>query len=250
MNYLIFFFALHICAETDVPNLLSVIDSDINRSESSLGIKVRIISKSYDQTWERISSELHLCCSIRLELSDSANSRGCRRIGDTLSDSVPSIDFYFVGVPEHSTTVYIHSWIQLFADGGVISGSSSYMILDRSIPLWNTLSYQLVASMVDRVPLNTTDESCNPRSLVLTHTTSSFQHWNLQTAQSALCTTHSLSDRKCFDILTQIMRHVLTRIEASVRASRLPTIMHSAPSSSRPFVFIHIEKCAGTFLRM
>ena len=139
--------------------------------------------------------------------------------------------------------ISLHMWAQISTYGGHIHGSDSYVVLDLripngGIPLYssNHLLSQLF-SLLPRLKLL-------PDSVTYTLPVATRYSYNYEI--SAMCERYNMSAPSCCDLFSQL-NSWLYKLQL-IETLSLPTIQ-IMPTPSQPFVFLHIEKTAGTSLR-
>jgi hypothetical protein len=192
-------------------------------------------------------SMFHACCSVRRTIAGPTDYEICLPIAKfDVANGFFSLNFK---LPHLSSQIlWIHSWVSAFKNGGRIADSDGYFVIDRQV-----IS---PAAMIDNIPNSVTLEIDLMHiqgsdwqfegSVIYDFNPHSLGSWPLQKSFSMLCV--QLQLQHCFHAVSQVMNHIY-KINLLAQMENMPQVSINIPTPKTPFVFLHIEKCAGTFLR-
>jgi hypothetical protein len=144
---------------------------------------------------------------------------------------------------------HLHFWLQLDLNGGKLIGSDSFIYLNaedednsggfsiHSNTIGKWIEFNIKMGQTQN--FNERIEKISEQIFVLTKQT-------LQQHTRLFCLNHMLSTTSCGDYTAKLnyeAKQVLRKIQFNLPSKQL------IPSPKYPFVFLHIEKCAGTTLR-
>lgn len=248
-------------------------DVDSNPSESPDKYKLSIMGELVaDSDTLQLIGESFPYLSVCIEFSDIYQSE--RDQQEMVPYCSPLFQFsYYSDIIIHmdQSALLIHAWIQSSSKPfrGILRHSDDYFMIDcrlndGGISLFQSLSHiQVNVSIASgkkhldhrESSINSSFESPDPKQLFIEpilyrfyYKQSSIQpsKFAFQRYIHSYCRDSQLSRMGCLSLVTQISKYLYLR--QLHRELSLPEIQYK-PSKMNPFVFLHIEKTAGTTLR-
>lgn len=249
----LFLVLYHTCDSFMPSPVMTVIDhTDINVAHGvSFTVHVvpseRISQIVYNSSVRKLVSTLFACCSVWHVIDGPVDFEVCRPIAEfrAHNESFTS-NFVFPHLSSH--VIWIHSWIAVFGDSGHIRESDSYFVVDKRVqnitPIfesyWGTITLDIDHLHTQPSPV------CVQDRLLYNYNLTSLGSWPIQTSFNLFCSQMQL--HHCFNALSQVINYLYKRL-LSMKGSGLPQYVNTIPTPGAPFLFFHIDKCAGTYLR-
>ena len=216
-------------------------DNDNNNNLWNLRIMGEITFPTHPQYLLKYFPHLVICMRLYLE-KDLLSQDDC------ISMSKFHYEAYFY-IQSPSPVIVIQSWAQLTLQGGKLKDSNNFISLDfRMRSFYSRLLPSIELNVGDCKPINLICEieSIKVPLCINNITNKSIIEFSIQQISNKLCSQSNLNHISCPIIISKISNCVHKRVMET--QLNLPTPQY-LPSPESPFIFLHIEKTAGSTTR-